>query len=254
MRIGIDHLVIAVADPDAAASDLEARLGLVPGSGGRHDALGTFNRLIWLGDTYLELIGVFEPILAASSWIGAPTLRALDAGGGFATWAIATDDIDADVAALRARGSDLAEPIDGERLRPDGRIARWRLSSGSRLDPERPPFLIEHDPSGAEWTIDERAERRAATTARLAVLELAVDDVNRMSQAFLRTVGLRFRPSLAGGGTRDADVGAQLLRLRPRRTPDVPRATVHIVASDHDQAEIDLLGVRWRMGRSPASG
>src|SRR5664279_3423043 len=79
---GIDHLVIAVADPDAAAAEVHDVLGLAPGGGGRHDRLGTFNRLVWLGDTYLELIGVVDPALAATSWIGAPTLRSLAAGTG----------------------------------------------------------------------------------------------------------------------------------------------------------------------------
>ncbi len=250
MQTGIDHLVIAVVDPDAAAAELETNLGLVAGGGGRHEALGTFNRLVWLGDTYLELIGVFDPVLAAASWIGAPTLRALETGGGLATWAIASDDIDADVAALRAQGSDLAEPIGGERLRPDGRVVRWRLAAGTRLDPDRPPFLIEHDSSAAEWTPEDRAARADGPT-RLTVLELAVDDVNRQSQADLRAVGLRFRPSLAGGGARDADIGSQRLRLRPRRGPATPRTTVHLMARGHASTETDLLGVRWRMGPSP---
>ena len=209
--LGIDHLVIAVADPDAAAAELETRLELVAGGGGRHDRLGTFNRLVWLGDSYLELIGVFDPALAAASWIGAPTVRALARGGGFATVALATDDIDGDVAMLRARGADLAQPVDGERRRPDGQVVRWRLSAPSRLDPDRPPFLIEHDPTGAEWTPADRAAH-AEGPARLTVLELAVDDVSRMSQAWLRGAGLQYRPSLTGGGARDADIGQQTIR------------------------------------------
>src|SRR5512140_1596858 len=113
MLLGIDHLVIAVADPDRAAADLERDLGLEASGGGRHAALGTFNRLVWLGDSYLELIGVFDRALAEGSWIGAPTVRALDAGGGLATWALASDALDRDVADLRSAGADLAEPIPG---------------------------------------------------------------------------------------------------------------------------------------------
>ena len=243
MLLGIDHLVIAVADPDVAAADLEARLGLVAAGGGRHDGLGTFNRLVWLGDTYLELIGVFDAGLAAASWIGAPTLRALDSGGGLATWAVATDAIDADVAARRANGSDLGDPVGGERVRPDGRVVRWRLAAGPRLDPDRPPFLIEHDPDSAEWSPADRAER-ALGRARLTAVELAVDDVDRTSRAFLRTIGLRFRPSLVGGGARDADVGRQTVRLRPRRTEGQVPATVHLAAGT-ESADVEALGCRW---------
>ena len=51
MFIGIDHLVIAVADPDYAATQLELEVGLKATGGGRHKTLGTFNRLVWLGDS-----------------------------------------------------------------------------------------------------------------------------------------------------------------------------------------------------------
>ncbi len=50
MYVGIDHIVLACADPDAAARELEERVGLRSAGGGRHEALGTFNRLVWLGD------------------------------------------------------------------------------------------------------------------------------------------------------------------------------------------------------------
>ena len=82
MILGIDHVVLAAADVDAAAGELEAKLGLAATGGGRHDALGTLNRLVWLGDAYLELVGVFDRELAGTSWLGQPVLESLDRGGG----------------------------------------------------------------------------------------------------------------------------------------------------------------------------
>ena len=95
MLLGIDHLALATDDPDGTASELERRLGLAAGGGGRHDALGTFNRLIWLGDAYLELVGIFDRDLAGSNWFGATILAALDRGGGLASrlGAGAVDDL-----------------------------------------------------------------------------------------------------------------------------------------------------------------
>jgi hypothetical protein len=246
---GIDHLVIAVADPDDAAEQLVQELGLLVTGGGRHESLGTFNRLVWLGDSYLEFIGMFDRALAESSWIGAPTLRALDAGGGLATWAIATDELERDVAALRATGSDLGDPIAGERSHADGAVVRWRLSMPSHLGPADPPFLIEHDPSSAEWTFADRADRGAQEhpvggPVRLEVVELPIDDVNRTIQRFLRTTGLRFRPSLTGGGSRDADVGRQIVRMRPRRGGS-GSAVIHLGAPVAERRTAELLGCRW---------
>ena len=77
MLLGIDHVVLAADDPEAAAAELETRLGLVASGGGRHEALGTFNWLVWLGDAYLELLGVFDRELAAGSWLGRPALDSL---------------------------------------------------------------------------------------------------------------------------------------------------------------------------------
>ncbi|MEJ7801882.1 MAG: VOC family protein [Candidatus Limnocylindria bacterium] len=69
---GIDHLVIACADPAAAATELESALGLAVGGGGRHDGLRTFNRIVWLADgSYLELIGDAVPFLIQHAYVGA---------------------------------------------------------------------------------------------------------------------------------------------------------------------------------------
>jgi hypothetical protein len=238
MLLGIDHLVIACPDPDAAADELAAAVGLSAGEGGRHEALGTHNRLVWLGDTYLELIGVFDRTLATSSWIGAPTVRALEAGGGLATWAVATDDIDREAERLRSAGSPLGPVVPGERVRPDGRLVRWRLVTPPSLGPAEPPFLIQHDPDGAEWTDVDRAARAAFVhpvggPVRLDVVELEVGDPGRVAMAFQRTAGLGpFRPSLAGGGRRDAPIGVQTVRLHratgPAASTAPPIATIHL--------------------------
>jgi len=247
--LGIDHLVIVVADPDEAAAQLDRELGLAATGGGRHDALGTFNRLIWLGDSYVELVGVFDRALAAKSWLGAPTLRSLDVGGGLATWAIATDDLDHDVAGLREAGSDLGEPIAGERRRSDGRIVRWRISMPPQLGRGEPPFLIEHGPTSAEWTPTDRASRSRQRhpiggPVRIEALELPVDDVNETIRRLLRTMGLRFRPSLSGGGSRDADIGGQTVRLRSR-LGGPGSAVIRLTAPLAEPRSAELLGCRW---------
>jgi hypothetical protein len=250
MLLGIDHLVIAVPDPDAAAAELERQLGLEATGGGRHEALGTLNRLVWLVDSYLELIGVFDRTLAEQTWIGAPAVRTLDAGGGLATWAMASNALDRDLSDLRALGADLREPMPGERVRPDGDVVRWRLSAPRRLGPQEPPFLIEHDLAAAEWT---SADREARDTqrhpvggpVRLETLELPIDDISATIQRFTRAAGLRFRPSLAGGGSRDAVAGRQTVRLRPRRAGSAA-ATIHLVVDARvEPRTADLLGCRW---------
>jgi hypothetical protein len=175
MLLGLDHVVLACADPDAAASELETRLGLAATGGGRHEALGTWNRIVWLGDAYLELVGVFEPELASRSWFGRPVLAALERGGGLVTWAVAVNDLD-ETLRWAPPESGLIGPLDGERVRHDERVVRWRLAHPAELS-STTPFLIEHDRTAAEWTDDDRAaradERHAiGGRARLAGLEV----------------------------------------------------------------------------------
>jgi hypothetical protein len=47
-----DHVLIATADPDAPAARLEAEHGLVATGGGRHERIGTHNRIVPLGGGY----------------------------------------------------------------------------------------------------------------------------------------------------------------------------------------------------------
>ena len=93
---GIDHLVIACADPDAAAADLEANIGLRCEGGGRHARRGTWNRIAWLADgSYLELIGVDDRDAALAQPVGAAAVAVLEAsGGGLATYALRDDGLE----------------------------------------------------------------------------------------------------------------------------------------------------------------
>ena len=55
------------------AAELEASVGLGATGGGRHPGQGTVNRLVWLGDSYLELIGHIRlPEVCANLCFGGP--------------------------------------------------------------------------------------------------------------------------------------------------------------------------------------
>ena len=159
MLTGIDHVLVACADPDQAATDVEAAVGLRASAGGRHLAHGTFNRLIWLGDSYIELMGVFDDSLAANSWWGRYALTVLERGGGFMGVVLASDDVAVDAALLRVVGSVLGEPEAGSRTRPDGKVVRWTIAREPSPDLDLGLlFLIEHDTDGRR--MDARRTRR----------------------------------------------------------------------------------------------
>jgi hypothetical protein len=252
MLLGIDHIVLATDDPDAAAATLASTLGLAAAEGGRHDALGTVNRLVWLGDAYLELIGVFDTGLAARSWLGGPVLNALVGGGGLVTWAVAVDDLDE---ALRWGPPDggLLGPLDGERRRPDGRRVHWRLARPAPVGPTA-PFLIEHDVAGAEWTAEERAARAderhpLGGRVRLAGIELLAPSPAVAAARLRRLLAVAVEP--AGRGAVRVRFGEQEARFVAAR--ERGPALVDLVADVPLRTKVARIGdceIRLR-GRAP---
>jgi hypothetical protein len=245
MLLGIDHVVVAVRDPGAAAAELETDLGLAFTGGGRHDSAGTFNRLAFLGDTYVELIGVFDRALVESSTgfpVSRVALRLVDEGReGLATYALATDDIADTVERLRAAGSTIGWPVPGARTRPDGEVVRWTTAFPD-LGPDRPPFLIEHEAVGAEWGPAARADRASfrhpvGGSIRLTSLAVRARDPAALGDGYRDTVGVDVGPD----GT--ALVGTQTIRLLAGTGPPVVELRGEAGTPVLDAVR---LGIRWR--------
>lgn len=249
MLTGLDHFIVVVPNPDDAAKEIEAALGIRAGPGGRHERYGSFNRLIWLGDSYIELLGIEDRELVRTTWFGPRALDVLDRlGAGYVGLVLASDDLEADMAMLHEQGSRLGAPVEGERQRPDGRVVRWKAAVAPDADPEvGVVFLIEHDMTSAEWTSADRADRaRAAhplgTPVRLTHVELPVRDIRGTTMRLHRELGLQFRPSLVGGGARDTSLGDQVLRLLPATAGALPTVGLRGGSSVR---EATALGCRW---------
>jgi Glyoxalase-like domain len=129
----LDHVVLAVGDLEAGADRLLRYHGLASMPGGRHARWGTANRIVPLGETYLELIAVEDTAVASASMFGSAIARASIDGDRWLTWAVRDDRIEE---TARRLGLDL-EP--GERARPDGEVLRWR--NAGIEDPDRAPGL-----------------------------------------------------------------------------------------------------------------
>jgi hypothetical protein len=255
MLLALDHLVVAVADPEAAAGELERAVGLVCTGGGRHPSWGTYNRLAWLGDTYVELIGVADRSLAPSGAVSSAVLTALDDGRtGLVSYALAADDLDAFVAALRASGSPLSDVETRSRTRPDGEVVRWRATFPGTLGPARPPFVIEHEYAGAEWGDEARRARaglvhRFGSAARVTGIDLPVADPAATAGVYRSSIGVGFEPIPGTDGACEARVGEQHVRLVAGTAARDP-ATVRIEPTDGavESRDVIALGIRWIVG------
>jgi catechol 2,3-dioxygenase-like lactoylglutathione lyase family enzyme len=119
----LDHIQIAVRDPDAAARIYTALLGQSPAWRGVSEESGAANATFRLGNTSLQLIGP-----AGAGPLGHLVQRHLDAEGeGPLALAFETDDAEACAKALRERGLRAADPVDAEdREISTGAVRRWR--------------------------------------------------------------------------------------------------------------------------------
>ena len=139
----IDHLMICVPDL-ARGMEQYRRMGFNVQPGGAHPGKGTHNAVAFNDEDYLELLAVRDPAeyAAASSWGGGlPAFIA--AGGGIRYAVLQSDDLAADVAAMRARGVDVSDAMAGSRRTPDGKELKWKTAV---LGPKNllPIFFIQH--------------------------------------------------------------------------------------------------------------
>lgn len=146
----IDHVLIAVPDLDEAARRYRS-LGFYLTDGGDHPGRGTANRLAVLDPEYLELIAVRKE---SAAW---PELVAhlQKYGPGLFTLALASDDLEADVAQFRERSTAgktalrVDEAQEGSLVTSGGKRRGWRsarVSGGRAVN----PFLIQHESTGLE--------------------------------------------------------------------------------------------------------
>jgi hypothetical protein len=129
----LDHVVLVVRDLAAAMAD-HRRRGFTVTPGGQHADRVTHNALISFVDgSYLELVAFHDlgRSLSHRWW------KIAADGGGLADFALLSDDLTADAAAL----AELVKtpPKDGGRIRPDGVELKWRTAV---LKPPL-PFVIE---------------------------------------------------------------------------------------------------------------
>ena len=191
MLTSLDHIIIGTHDLAAAAHTFEHKLGLVPSGGGVHPTGGTANRIIVIGDTYLELITIDRPQEAHESM-----RQRMEKGEGYFNFVLSSNDLVADSQTIKQRGVPLLGPTPGELRSGDGRSRGWMSSHIERAILAQPyPFLIQHDSTG-----EERRRRLAGWNTppehplgvtRVHSVTLAVKDLAEASQRFSHIYGLQ---------------------------------------------------------------
>ncbi|PYM25325.1 MAG: hypothetical protein DMD78_06690 [Candidatus Rokuibacteriota bacterium] len=200
MLTRIDHIMICLPDLDRGIETYR-RLGFAVQPGGVHPGRGTHNAIAFHREDYLELLSVRDADEYRRGG-GGGLLDFIAAGGGLRYIALQSDDLAADVAAMRARGVDVGDPGDGERRTPAGQTLRWRSASLGPRNP-LPIFFLQHLTPLAE----RRGHAREHPNGIVGIerVYINVTDVARTAETYARVLGIPV-PKIQRGAVIKADM------------------------------------------------
>ncbi len=215
---GIDHIVVVVEELESAIQSYTLA-GFTVVRGGKH-SIGTHNALIAFADgTYIELIAFQNPIP------GHPWQTALEKGGGIIDFCMRTDNLEADVEAIRRAGATMGEPSAMTRDRPDGYRLSWVLAIPQAPFNGQVPFLIKDETPRDERVPRDRTHQNGAVG--LATLAIAVEDPGATARYYARVLGRPGTPvshaELGATGVEFA-IGTNRLQLLASKSPAGPLA------------------------------
>ncbi len=142
----IDHVMICVPDL-ARGIEQYRKLGFNMHPGGVHPGKGTHNAIAFLEDDYVELLAIRDPAEQEAAAAGRAGWHEglasfVAAGGGIRYVVLQSDDLSADVAAMRSRGVDVSDATENGRRTPGGEEIKWKFATLGPRNP-LPIFFIE---------------------------------------------------------------------------------------------------------------
>ncbi len=190
MLTRIDHVMICVPDL-AQGIDAFTRIGFHIYPGGAHTDRATHNAIAFHQEDYLELLSLRDRAAAVVPGSSEARLAEFVArGGGFRYVAVQSDDLSADVAAMRGRGVDVSEPAEGGRRTPGGQELRWKSASLGPRNP-LPVFFVQHLTALAErrrqvaWAGD-----HPNGVLRLDRAYITAPDLAAVTETYARVLGM----------------------------------------------------------------
>jgi hypothetical protein len=178
MPRGLDHIVHAVHDLDAAAA-FYARAGFAVGTRNKHP-WGTHNRIVQLPDFFIELLSVAEPEKIVPHRprgfsFGAFQRDFLATGQGLSMLLMQSRAAAADARAFAAAGFGDLEIFDFARegKRPDGSVVELAFSLAFAVDPASPRAgfgACQHHHPENFWNADFQRHANGATQAEAVML------------------------------------------------------------------------------------
>jgi hypothetical protein len=167
MPFRLDHLSYATSHDQLV--DVVQRLGSRIGSafidGGIHPRFGTRNFILPLKNGhYLEVVCPLDHPAAEESPFGKAVTKRAQEGGGWMSWAVATQDISPVESRLGRKA------VVGSRRRPDGIELKWKqLGVLGTIQDSQLPFFI-------EWQTSEHPSKDISGISEITKVEISGDE------------------------------------------------------------------------------
>ena len=163
----IDHILYVAADLDTASDHLWQTYGLEAIDGGKHEVWGTGNRLVPIGDHYIELFSVIDRGVAEGNPVGRWLLSASAKGDGPRAVCLRSTEFEMQAARLNLSIQ------DGERTYPDGRRVVWRQAGvAEAMLTGRPYFMFDWPEQSLALRLGQRPPCHATEMAGIASVTL----------------------------------------------------------------------------------
>jgi len=198
----VDHVMICVPELDKGI-DAYTRIGFDVYPGGVHPGKGTHNAIAFHEDDYLELLSLRDrdEHVAAGAAPGSPDrglIEFLAGGAGLRYVIVQSDDLAADVAAMRQRGVDVSDATEGRRRTPAGQELRWKLAILGARNPLPICFIQHLTPLEERRRQVPRAGHHPNGVLRAERVYIAVPDVAGAAKTYGRVLGMSMPPVQRG--------------------------------------------------------
>lgn len=200
----LDHVAIATTDVDSTGRDWEA-LGFRVLPKMRHLAIGSCNRIVQFGHTYVEFLGDLDRMIEP---YGSSHRHRFEWGNGIVNLCFRSENLEDDRQTLIAASVDMQEPGSARRpvVMPDGSNAETDSNFCSPLRKDRPfmsPFLVMHRKPETIY-VPEYAVH--ANTAMDIIGATCLSSDPQSDGTFFKKI-CGTEPELVSGGVRVTDVG-----------------------------------------------
>ncbi|OHX43922.1 VOC family protein [Cytobacillus oceanisediminis] len=145
MNLALDHLVHFIKAEPSEAVEKWGNVGYKAVLGGSHENWGTYNSLLYIGQSYIEFLSIESCHIAAAA--ENPLIKQLTddlpSGEGIGQLCFRTSNIEELKAELKRKGFESLPIFEGSRKRQDGSLLSWKMLFFKENPHYKYPFFID---------------------------------------------------------------------------------------------------------------